>query len=260
MYLYSDIKLALESEDQKRFIRKLLASGVARETVVSALPVATCSGILGISTESFTVSNHTNDVISNILSFNGVTIAQEGLLDKIKSFFGSKPKAQAYPKKMYDELFSLFPSLIKALEDAQSLPFPDYKNTKAVKAALEKISEQADLMNKQDSPTSKVYNIEKAHAKVSIEDSGWTKESAEKAKADLASIHTKITALAETLEPKISKAWTIVDSDSSDDLDDDVYHFFRTYAEDAVGEVLWWTMDAYKHCADSAEFGLTSEK
>lgn len=257
-YSDHDVALALESEDQKRFVKKLLKAGVSKEIIVRSLPKSLCADLVGVSVESFSDSD-TDAVIASIESFNGIAFAKENLLDKIKSFFGFKPKATAHPKKLYDELYPLFPKLFASLDKAAKIPFPketDIAGVRKAKVLLDKLEDEED---KKASATSQVYEAEKNSELVSIDQSGWTKASAEKAKSDLVSIHAKIEQYSKELTPKISKAWDLVDSDTADDLDDEVYGFFRAYAERVVGEQLWWTMRAYELCAKSAEFGLTSK-
>lgn len=257
-YSDHDVALALESEDQKRFVKKLLKAGVSKEIIVRSLPKSLCADLVGMSVESFSDSD-TDAVIASIESFNGIAFAKENLLDKIKSFFGFKPKATAHPKKLYDELYPLFPKLFASLDKATKIPFPketDIAGIRKAKVLLDKLEDEED---KKASATSQVYEAEKNSELVSIDQSGWTKASAEKAKSDLVSIHAKIEQHSKELTPKISKAWDLVDSDTADDLDDEVYGFFRAYAERVVGEQLWWTMRAYELCAKSAEFGLTSK-
>ena len=259
MYNYADIQTARATESEQRFVKNLLKSGVSKETIVASLPNATRVSLSGVSTESFSLESHTDAVINSILSYNGLQIAKEGIVDKIKSIFGFKPKATAFPKKLYDELYPLFPKLLKNLEDALRVPFPDHTNIKAVKTATKQLMAFYKSDIEQDSASTRVYQIEQSHPKVTLEESGWTKEAAEKAKADLAHVYPKLTALTEKLEPRISKAWGIVDNDDPEELDDDVYHFFRTYADNGVGDSVWWAVRAYELCAESAEFGLKSK-
>ena len=259
MFKTSVIAEALESEDQKRFVKRLLANGVSKETIVSSLPKEICASLSDVSAESFSLESHTDAVINSILSYNGIQIAKEGIVDKIKSIVGFTPKAEAIPKKLYDELIPLFPKLFSVLDQALKIPFPNEKDIAGVRKAYVLLEALRDQEDKNASATTQVYEAEKGSEKVSIDQSGWTKASAEKAKSDLEHIYVKVSSYSEKLTPRITKAWDIVDSDDADELDDDVYGFFRSYADHTVGEALWWTIYAYKLCADSAEFGLKSK-
>lgn len=256
---YADIQTARATESEQRFVKNLLKSGVSKETIVASLPNATRVSLSGVSTESFSLESHTDAVIDSILSYNGLQIAKEGIVDKIKSIVGFTPKAEAIPKKLYDELIPLFPKLFSVLDQALKIPFPNEKDIAGVRKAYVLLEALRDQEDKNASATSQVYEAEKGSEKVSIDQSGWTKASAEKAKSDLEHIYVKVSGYSEKLTPRITKAWDIVDSDDADELDDDVYGFFRSYADHTVGEALWWTIYAYKLCADSAEFGLKSK-